>query len=60
MALNIQLVTVRQTAQELDMPEDRVYDLVRAGVLPSVRFGRQVRIELNMLKAWIAAGGKGI
>lgn len=28
--MNIQMVTVRQTAQALGMSEDRVYDLVRA------------------------------
>jgi len=54
------MMTVPQTAQALGMRKERVYDLLRAGVLPKVLFGRQIRIEESALRAWIAAGGKGL
>lgn len=35
----------------------RVYQLARAGQLPSVRLGRSVRFSLPAVRAWIEAGG---
>lgn len=35
----------------------RVYQLARAGLLPSVRLGRSVRFSPPAVRAWIEAGG---
>lgn len=35
----------------------RVYQLARAGQLPSVRLGRSVRFDPVAVRAWIEAGG---
>jgi len=35
----------------------RVYQLARAGQLPSVRLGRSVRFSPPAIRAWIEAGG---
>jgi excisionase family DNA binding protein len=57
---NIRLMTVAQVATALNFSKPRIYELLRAGLLPSVRFGKQIRVEENELRAWITAGGKGL
>jgi excisionase family DNA binding protein len=51
----------------IDMPEvaricgvtpERAYELARTGILPAVRFGRQVRVDRNKLMTWIEQGGQ--
>lgn len=46
-------------AAMLDLPERRVYELVRAGLIPHVRVGRSVRFNSRRLAEWIEAGGTG-
>lgn len=53
------MLRVAAVAELLDLPEKRVYELVRAGVLPHVRLGRSIRFNSAELEAWIAAGGAG-
>lgn len=54
-----ELYTVRQTAQVLQMGRDATYALVRAGVIPSIRIGNQIRVPRPKLERWIAeAKGK--
>jgi len=55
---HIKLLTVGEVAEALKMSESRIYDLVRQNILPSVKFGRQVRISMEALEAFIHAGGK--
>ena len=38
----------------------RVYELVRQGILPCVRFGRQIRFDSQQIEAWIASGGQAL
>lgn len=45
--------TVRETAQILQITDDKVYDLIRTGQLPFVRVGRQFRIGKLRLFAFI-------
>lgn len=37
---------------------DQVYRLVREGILPAVRIGRQIRFDPDVLQEWIKRGGK--
>lgn len=53
------LLLAEDVAELLRIPRRRVYELARAGTLPSVRFGdRQVRFDEAKLLAWIEAGGE--
>lgn len=54
----MQLMTIEQVCEVLRVKRARVYELIREGLLPSVRLGRQVRISEDALRAWIKDGGK--
>lgn len=47
--------TVRETAEILQLTDDKVYDLIHAGQLPFVRVGRQFRI--GRLRLWAFVNG---
>jgi excisionase family DNA binding protein len=53
-----QTLTVVVAAGLLHVTPARVYELCRAGVLPHVRLGRQVRIPEDELEAFIRGGGR--
>jgi excisionase family DNA binding protein len=44
-------------AKYLDLSLPRVYELVRLGLLPAVKFGRTVRFDPAALAAFVAQGG---
>ncbi len=48
------LLTVEEAARRLGIGKTLAWELVWAGVLPSVRLGRCVRIPLAALEEWIA------
>ncbi len=48
------LLTVEEAAQRLGIGKTLAWELVWAGVLPSMRLGRCVRIPLRALEEWIA------
>lgn len=54
------LLTAAQAAEILAVSPARVYELMRCGLIPHVRIGRQVRIDPAALEAWIAAGGQAL
>ena len=54
------LLTAQQVAVLLQVPRARVYELVRLGLLPGIRVGRQVRLSPDALRQWIAAGGTAL
>ena len=51
------MLTAPAVAKILSVPQHRVYELTRQGILPHVRIGRQVRYPQDRLAEWIAAGG---
>lgn len=51
------MLTAQAVAEILAVPQHRVYELTRRGVLPHVRIGRQVRYPQDRLRDWIEAGG---
>ena len=55
-----ELLTLDQAAKLLRVTYKRAAELVREGVLPSVHLGRQIRIDPERLKAFIADGGKAL
>jgi putative molybdopterin biosynthesis protein len=55
-----ELLTLTEVAQILRISYPRAAELVRQGLLPAVRLGRQVRISPERLSAWIASGGEAL
>jgi len=54
------LLRVGEVAEVTGLSEARIYDLMRQGVLPCVRLGRQLRIDKDMLNRWIESGGQSL
>ena len=52
------LLTIEQVAQILSVNHARAAELVRRGILPSVRLGRQLRVDPQHLRQFIDSGGK--
>ncbi len=55
------LLTAAETAEVLfgdEEKQDRVYTMLREGILPGVRLGRQVRVDKQALDEFIKGGGK--
>lgn len=49
---------VPEVARILDTTDQRVYEMLRQGILPGVRMGRQVRIDRVALEKFIENGGQ--
>ena len=47
-------LTVEQAAKMLNISRNLAYDLVRQGVIPSLRLGRIIRISRSRLEEWMA------
>ena len=54
------LLTARDLAPVLQVPEARVFDLARQGLLPHVRLGRQVRFPESAVAEFIESGGRAL
>jgi excisionase family DNA binding protein len=53
----MRLLTVQEAADFLRVTQARAYQLLRSGMIPEVRIGRQIRISENALHEWVARGG---
>lgn len=51
------VLTVQEAAQLLRVNRTRAYELCKAGVLPHVRLGQQIRIPRDRLLAWLQGDG---
>ncbi|MEW6682630.1 MAG: helix-turn-helix domain-containing protein [Nitrospirota bacterium] len=54
-----QLLTIPEVATRLSVPAPYAYDLARRSVLPTVRFGKYVRIRASDLEVWLKDNQKG-
>ncbi len=45
-------LTVKQTAQVLQLSEDKIYELVHRADFPARRVGRAIRIDRRRLEEW--------
>jgi excisionase family DNA binding protein len=50
----MKLLTAKETAELLRVKPQWVYRMARRGVLPSVRLGRQLRVDEDALRSWVA------
>jgi excisionase family DNA binding protein len=53
------LFRAREVAALLDCSPQRVYQMVRDQILPTVRFGRSLRFRAEALEEWLKGGGRG-
>lgn len=53
----VSLLTIPEVARQLRVSPGRAYHLARSRLIPTVRLGRQVRVDPEQLAAWIASGG---
>lgn len=50
-----QLLTIPEVATRLSVPAAYAYDLARKSILPTVRFGKYVRMRASDLEVWLKA-----
>lgn len=53
----MRLLTMDEVAEALNVSRARGYELVRRGMIPAVRIGRQVRVHPEQLERWVESGG---
>jgi excisionase family DNA binding protein len=51
------LLGAKEVASLLGITQNRLYDLGKRGLIPTVRIGKQVRYPEDKLRAWIEQGG---
>ena len=56
----MKLIRATEVASILDVSQARVYELIRTGVIPSVRLGRQIRVDPTRLARWLEEGGSPV
>jgi excisionase family DNA binding protein len=49
------LLRVEEASRYLALGRTKTYELVAQGEIPSIRFGRSLRIPREALRAWLAA-----
>ena len=54
------LQTVEDVARDFGVSKARMYELIRQGLIPVVRLGRQIRLSPDALDEWIRAGGQAL
>jgi len=52
------LLTLRDLEQTTQLSYARLAELARQGILPVVRFGRQIRVDPDAFESFVRAGGK--
>jgi excisionase family DNA binding protein len=56
----LKLLEAKDVAQDLGYSVDRVYSLVRDGLLPAIRIGSRYKFDPRALDEWVRNGGKGL
>lgn len=51
---SMKVLTVKETADVLKVKPQSVYRMIRSDGLPCIRLGRQVRVDEDDLKQWVA------
>jgi excisionase family DNA binding protein len=51
----MKILTVKETADILKVKPQRVYRMMSNDGLPCIRLGRQIRVDEDSLKQWLAA-----
>jgi excisionase family DNA binding protein len=51
------LLNAEDVARYLRISRAKTYNMMQTGALPTVRFGRSIRVPKKALLAWVEAGG---
>ena len=54
----MKFLTVNEIAETVGLAPARVYEVIRRGLMPAVRIGRQVRVEEQAFWKWVSDGGR--
>ena len=54
----MKLLTIPEVSDQTGIPVQTLYGLAREGVIPTVRFGRLIRVSPEALDEFIKNGGK--
>ena len=54
------LFTVPEAARHLGLKKSKVYDMAKRGEIPTVKFGRYVRIPRKALEQWVDEQTEGM
>ncbi len=54
------LLTLEETAKQLNVSYARAAQLAREGILPTIRLGRQIRVHPDQLSEFLARGGRAL
>lgn len=49
---------ISQVSELLDVSNTTTRRLIKRGILPAIRVGRQIRVDSRQLEEWIERGGK--
>ncbi len=52
------MLRIQDVAERLSVSVPRTYELVRLGLIPATRVGRQIRVDPQALERWIEQGGR--
>jgi excisionase family DNA binding protein len=55
----VNVLTVKEAADQLKVKPQWVYSMLRGGGLPFVRLGRLIRIDQDSLEQWLAEHRSG-
>jgi excisionase family DNA binding protein len=58
--LSTRLLTLEQLAEVLGVSYARAAELARRNMIPTVRLGRQIRIDPGRFEEFIASGGRAL
>jgi excisionase family DNA binding protein len=54
------LLSADEVAEVLGVSTARIYELLRSGLLPCIKIGRQRRVSPAQLRAWLDGGGQSL
>lgn len=54
------LMRAVEVADWLGVPQQRVYELARSGLIPSIKLGRSYRFSQPALESFMTKGGQGL
>jgi excisionase family DNA binding protein len=53
------LLTVKELAKKLNMPQVSLYKLVENDLIPNIRIGKSIRFVPQAINAWLLSNQKG-
>ena len=58
--MNTSFLQISQVSALLEISDTTTRRLVKKGILPAIRVGRQIRIDRRRLQEWLDNGGGGL